>query len=298
MKAIKKDKRVAYVERDQSLKTFAQILPWGVERVSRQDNNWSSTRPGDGSGAVGGVHVYVVDTGIDPQPDLNGVTEVNTAAARTPTATVTARTCRASSAPATTARVWSASRRACCCTASRPSTATAAPTTRTRSRRSTGSSSNGQKPGVVTMSFGGPISAAFDEAVRRTLNAGFVVVAAAGNDGADSCKKSPAHMGSLDGVITVGASSKNDRPAGFSDWGPCVDVYAPGVRITSTYINSSLAIASGTSASAPHVAGAAALYLSGNGGATPAAVESAIKSKAITNGKFHRLPFRRVSRDF
>jgi subtilisin family serine protease len=148
---------------------------------------------------------------------------------------------------------------------------------------------NGRKPGVITMSFGGPISRAFDDGVQRALNAGFVVVTAAGNDHKDACKFSPAHMGTLQGVITVGASTKRSRPATFTNRGDCVDVYAPGVRIVSTYLNGALAAATGTSASAPHVAGAAALYLSNNGSASPAAVESAIKSSAVHMGRLLRL---------
>ena len=148
------------------------------------------------------------------------------------------------------------------------------------------------------MSFGGPISQPFDEGVRRAVAAGFTVIAAAGNEHQNACTLSPAHMGELNGVITVGATTKNDRRASFSNFGPCVDVYAPGVRIPSYHLNSRLANATGTSASAPHVAGAAALYLSGSGGESPAEVEAAVKAAAVRVGNARSALLRASSAPF
>ena len=64
-----------------------------------------------------------------------------------------------------------------------------------------------------------------------------MVITAAGNEHRDACKLSPAHMGELNGVITVGATTKNDKPAGFSNFGKCVDMWAPGVRVPSYYLD-------------------------------------------------------------
>jgi hypothetical protein len=74
--AIRKDKRVAYVEAAKPIRKLAQTLPWGVEMVSRNGDDWSSTRPGDGGGSVG-LDVYVIDTGIQSNSDLNGGTDFN-----------------------------------------------------------------------------------------------------------------------------------------------------------------------------------------------------------------------------
>jgi subtilisin family serine protease len=152
---------------------------------------------------------------------------------------------------------------------------------------------NGAHPSVITMSFGGPISQAFDDAVRRAVGAGFTIITAAGNDHKDACSISPAHMGELDGVITVGASTKGDGRASFSNYGKCVDMYAPGVRIPSLFIGGNLASATGTSASAPHVAGVAAL-LKAVHDVSPPEVEAALKSKAVNIGS-RRHPVLRVS---
>ncbi|KAG0203403.1 hypothetical protein BGX28_004293 [Mortierella sp. GBA30] len=115
---------------------------------------------------------------------------------------------------------------------------------------------------VVNMSLGGGKSQAVDAAAGRIFNAGIPVLVAAGNDAnADACNGSPS---GAQGVLTVGASDSNDRIASFSSWGRCVDIFGPGVQITSAWIGSSNAIntISGTSMATPHVAGVAALLLS------------------------------------
>lgn len=144
---------------------------------------------------------------------------------------------------------------------------------------------------VINMSLGFPgVEHEFQKAVNAVA-AGIVVVVAAGNEGADACSISPAFVKN---AISVGASDWNDRRAPFSNYGPCVDVYAPGVEILSAFMFDDTASlsASGTSASAPHVAGAAALYLQAHPEWTPAQVWNAMKKDAAKAIQKRRLSLR------
>jgi len=138
------------------------------------------------------------------------------------------------------------------------------------------------QPAVANMSLGGGVSAALDKAVARSVADGVAYSVAAGNDGADACTSSPARV---PGVMTVAASDRDDRPAPWSDRGPCVDWYAPSVSITSDWDTADTATKtiSGTSMAAPHTAGVAAVYLSRHPGATPAVVQSALAGLAVSS---------------
>lgn len=115
-------------------------------------------------------------------------------------------------------------------------------------------------PAVINMSIGGKGTDSIDAGVKRAVEAGIVVVVAAGNNSANACRFSPAREPS---VITVGAFAKGDRKSSFSNWGPCVDVLAPGSHITSTSMRGTgSTIMAGTSMASPHVAGVAAVVLS------------------------------------
>ncbi|WP_405709428.1 S8 family peptidase [Streptomyces xanthophaeus] len=138
-------------------------------------------------------------------------------------------------------------------------------------------------PAVANMSMGGTRSAALDKAVKRAVAAGIIVTVAAGNDGRDACGGSPA---AVPQALTVGATDAEDRRAPFSNHGPCVDLSAPGVAVTSAWRGSPTATArsSGTSMAAPHVAGAAALVLAGSPASTPAQVADALVRGAVPDG--------------
>lgn len=116
-------------------------------------------------------------------------------------------------------------------------------------------------PSIVNMSLGGPRDVEVNNAVQKLVSAGLIVTVAAGNSNVDACTFSPA---SANGVISVGATDSSDRRASFSNWGTCVDIFAPGVGINSANASNHLTSAkkSGTSQASPFVAGAIATYVS------------------------------------
>ncbi len=134
---------------------------------------------------------------------------------------------------------------------------------------------NAKKPAVANLSLGGGSSTALDDAMRKLIGSGVTAVVAAGNDDKDACDGSPNRVAE---AITVGATDKNDKRSSFSNWGKCVDLSAPGSDIISAWFqnDSQTKTISGTSMAAPHVAGAAAVYLGTNKQAKPADVAKAL----------------------
>jgi subtilisin family serine protease len=279
---LRADPRVEYVEPDRPTQAAAQRLPWGVDRVEADRS--VTARSGDGAGAVTAVSVYVLDTGIAPHPDLNLVGQVNLAGGPSGdcsghgthvAGTIAARddfegvVGVAPGAPVTAVKVLDCN-----------------------GGGSTSSvidgvnwvTANARRPAVANLSLGGHPSQAIDDAVRRAAAGGVLFVLASGNEGGDACGLSPARTGTVEGIITAGATDDDDAEASFSNHGACVDLWAPGVRILSTSRSGGTSTFSGTSMAAPHVAGGAALVLARNPGASPAAVEGALRSAAARPG--------------
>jgi subtilisin family serine protease len=136
---------------------------------------------------------------------------------------------------------------------------------------------NAIKPAVANMSLGGGLSTALNDATTNLWNSGVFVAVAAGNDNADACQASPA---SATGAFTAAASDKTDAKASYSNWGTCVEAYAPGSAIVSDYLLGTTSSLSGTSMASPHVAGVAVLYKATFGDAPSATVSNWIIANA------------------
>jgi subtilisin family serine protease len=133
---------------------------------------------------------------------------------------------------------------------------------------------------VANMSLGGGANSAVDAAVQNVINDGVTVAVAAGNSSANACGSSPARVA---GAVTVGATDSRDRRASFSNFGSCLDLFAPGVNITSDWLAGTTNTISGTSMATPHVTGAAALVLGRNPSFTPAQVAAQLVSNSTKN---------------
>ncbi|MGW6691213.1 S8 family serine peptidase [Streptomyces sp. NPDC054961] len=140
-------------------------------------------------------------------------------------------------------------------------------------------------PAVANMSLGGSYSFALNRAVTRAIAAGITFTVAAGNSGENACNGSPSGIRQ---AVTVGATDVEDRRPAFSNLGPCVDLFAPGVSVVSAWKGSATALAraSGTSMAAPHAAGVAALVLAdglaaGGPRKTPAQVAETLLRSAV-----------------
>ena len=267
-----------------------QRVPWGVGRVGAE--SWSVEFPGSRGGAsraptAGKVTVYVIDSGIDASnPDLNVVKQVNFVGGPNTdcnghgthvAGTIGARDNQVG-AVGMAPGVALVSVKVVDCSG-RGSSATLMKGLDWVTARAT-------TPAVVNLSLGGGESPITDAAVLVAAASGIFFSIAAGNDATDACLASPALNGATSGIVTVSAVDRNDLEADFSNFGGCVDLWAPGVGILSTAPTAkgeALAF-SGTSMAAPHVAGAAALYLAENPKASPSEVESALIGSSMVPG--------------
>jgi len=279
--ALATDPEVAYVEEDGVAYALgAQTnATWGLDRIDQRDLPMNSIYAYDRTGA--GVHAYIIDTGIlashsdfggRASADFTSIADGNGANDCNGHGTHVAGTVGGTTwGVAKNARLHGV--RVLGCNGSGSTSGVIAGVDWV--------TANHIKPAVANMSLGGGTSQALDDALRRSITAGVTYVVAAGNDSADACNYSPARTGE---AITVGATDSTDARASFSNSGTCLDIFAPGVNITSTYNNGGTASKNGTSMASPHVAGAAAVYLETNPSASPAAVAAALINNA-TSGK-------------
>ncbi len=279
---LKNSSIVDYIELDGEMKAIAQTVPWGIDKI---DADVSSTLAGNGSGTVANVNVYVIDTGVSvAHPDLYVVNHVNFAGGPNDdcnghgshvAGTIAARDNDsyvvgvAPGAPITGVKVLG-------CSGSGSTSGVI--------KGIDWVTANAKFPAIANMSLGGAASTALDTAVRNSAAAGVFYAVAAGNEGADACNSSPARAGagSNNGIMTVAAVDSSDREPSWSNYGLCVDIWAPGVSILSTYKGTGTKTLSGTSMASPHVGGGGALYLSSHPGASPSSVEQALKGAAIS----------------
>jgi subtilisin family serine protease len=280
--AVRADQNVSYVVPDGVATATAQVLPWGVDKI---DADLSSTLAGNGSGAITNVDAYVIDTGIDTShPDLNVVefrsfiggpkTDCNGHGSHVAGTIGAKDDSNGVVGVAPGIRLHAIKVLNCSGSGSWSSVINginyvASTTTR---------------PAVANMSLGGAQNSAVDDAVKGAVSHGVFFAVAAGNDGGNACLHSPAAAGTAGGVATIAATDSSDREASWSNYGSCVDLWAPGVSIYSTYKNGGYATLSGTSMATPHVAGGAALYLSTHTSASPSSVETALKNAAVSTG--------------
>ena len=333
LRRIQNDERVAYVEQDQVVRAVAQedesseetseetseatdakenprkaakkpggggstsgqTLPWGLDKI---DADTSSTLAGNGSGAISNVNAYIIDTGIDAShPDLNVVKHVNFASGQN-----TDCNGHGTHVAGTVAAKDDAS--------SVVGVAPGAPLSGVKVLGCNGSGSwsgviagidwvtgDASGPAVANMSLSGGAIQSVDDAVKRSVDKGIFYALAASNDGDDACNYSPARIGAeTNGVMTVAATDKADKETSWSNYGSCVDIWAPGASILSTKKGGGTTTMSGTSMASPHVAGGGALRLS-NSSASPSDVEQALKSAATTTANESKENGRTITRE-
>lgn len=275
-----RDPRVAYVEQDAVVRAAdtQSDATWGLDRIDQRDLPLSSTYTYDTTAA--GVTAYIIDTGIRTGHDeFGGRASIGTDSVGDGqngqdcnghgthvAGTVGGSTYGvAKEAELVGVRVLN-------CSGSGTTAGVVAGIDWV--------TANADGPSVANMSLGGGASTTLDNAVERSIDAGVTYAIAAGNGNIfgwpqDACNYSPARV---PGALTVGATDDTDRRASWSNYGTCLDLFAPGVGITSSWSDSDTAVntISGTSMATPHTAGVAALYLQQHPSATPAQVGQAV----------------------
>lgn len=280
--ALLNDPRVDYIEADQVVTIGAtqNNATWGLDRIDQANLPLNSTYSYDFDGT--GVNAYVIDTGVRITHNLfggrgnSGYTAINDGNGTNDCqghGTHVAGTIASSTyGVAKDANIYAVRVLGCDGSGSNSGVIGGVDWV----------AGNHIKPAVANMSLGGGASSALDNAVNSAVSQGITMVVAAGNDNSNACSYSPARATS---AMTVGSTTSSDARSSFSNYGTCLDIYAPGSSITSTWStsNSATNTISGTSMASPHVAGVAAIYLDEFPNATPAQVEAAIEGAAIPN---------------
>lgn len=280
--ALKKNPSVAYIEADKIIRlTGSQTgATWGLDRIDQRDLPLNSIYNYNQTGA--GVNVYIIDTGIRKThtefggrayhgytaiSDGRGSDDCNGHGTH-----VAGTVGGATYGVAKGAKLYAV--RVLDCNGSGTTSGVIAGVDWVTQNR--------VLPAVANMSLGGGASTTLDNAVTNSINAGVTYAIAAGNDNQNACNYSPARVAA---ALTVGATTSTDARASYSNYGSCLDLFAPGSSITSAWYTSDTATNTidGTSMATPHVAGAAALYLETNPSASPSTVATAIINATTAN---------------
>ncbi len=270
--ALRRNPAVAYVEEDQ----VATAALWNLERIRKRQ--LSSTPPFSYTPTASNVYAYVIDTGIyTAHPGFGG-----RAGSAYDAIGGNGQDCNGhgthvagiigSSTYGVAKGVRLRGVRVLDCAGSGTVAGVVAGVDWVRANR--------VNPAVANLSLAVAYSATLNTAVTNLANSGVFVSVAAGNQNASACNYSPA---GATAAMTVAASDSLDARAPYSNHGSCVDLYAPGSDITSTWLNGGTRTMSGTSMAAPHAAGVAALYKSTSGNAATATINSWMKSNATPN---------------
>lgn len=283
LEAMSNNPRVDYVEADLVMQTQTTQTgaTWGIDRVDQRDLPLSTSYSYTPTGA--GVRAYVVDTGIlSTHTEFAGRVLAGYSAVSDSNGTADCNGHGTHVAGTIGATTWGIAKGVSLVPVRVLDCAGSGSLSSVIAGLDWVIANNGTNRAVVNLSLGGSASTSLDSAVAKTVASGITVVVAAGNSNVDACTASPAREPS---AITVGATTNTDARATYSNYGSCLDVFAPGSAITSTWFSSTTATntISGTSMASPHVTGVAALALETNTSATPAEIATLIKSQATSN---------------